>query len=643
MEYFLIVLRKIKKLPDEFYNFWNTEKKSLIEEINSEDIINVINDIEEMLFFKNIKNTNKINKNRFFTSKPSLDYYNLFKKTSRSSKNLPDFNGCNTSFCSLQIYDNYSLKSQYSQLEEEFISIFTSCQYTEEKEVEGSNIIHNNKKELMYISLDLLIYKIAFDKQYEINDNLNDTISGFIHQYTSFISTEILLLKINNAVNFYLSKRKVIAFNLIAFMNLIVIKNFVKEIQFNIILKNNLLDIYQSFIKIKDINDKFCDVFNDIIVLLESDDEEEISSTLLSLSNRKKRTVFISRTTKRNSTQNVVLNPMSNVLMDWNAKDIAKELTYITSSLINRIEDSELLYRNFNNENKKIRAPNVVSVIERFDKVSYFVIEEILSYDKKKLRAKMIEKFILVADELDALRNFNDCMNIKSCLTHFIIRNLHKTWKLVGQEYKNIVSKLNRKYSFDKNFSSLREHIEQCKKNNLSYIPYFGLVLKDIAFNEEGHKYTNEKRLINIQKIKNIKNIIDSFFAFKQNSLFVRHIYGLEILNELNPKSEKELETISNCLEPIFTLAKKKITVKRMTRTDITMINKNKNCFFINTPLCRSKKNSYDTEDTSLRYDEEDDGYDGDSDNVSKLSFKNRLSDRKSKFFLLKSDRKETK
>ena len=115
------MLRKIKKLPDEFYNFWNTEKKSLIEEINSEDIINVINDIEEMLFFKNIKNTNKINKNRFFTSKPSLDYYNLFKKTSRSSKNLPDFNGCNTSFCSLQIYDNYSLKSQYSQLEEEFI------------------------------------------------------------------------------------------------------------------------------------------------------------------------------------------------------------------------------------------------------------------------------------------------------------------------------------------------------------------------------------------------------------------------------------------------------------------------------------------------------------------------------------------
>ena len=54
MEYFLIVLRKIKKLPDEFYNFWNTEKKSLIEEINSEDIINVINDIEEMINY-NIK------------------------------------------------------------------------------------------------------------------------------------------------------------------------------------------------------------------------------------------------------------------------------------------------------------------------------------------------------------------------------------------------------------------------------------------------------------------------------------------------------------------------------------------------------------------------------------------------------------
>ena len=126
----------------------------------------------------------------------------------------------------------------------------------------------------------------------------------------------------------------------------------------------------------------------------------------------------------------------------------------------------------------------------------------------------------------------------------------------------------------------------------------------------------------------------------------MRHILGLEILSELEPKDEKELEKIANCIEPVFTLAKKKITVKRMTKTDIALINKNKNNFIINSSLCRSKRNSYDTEDTSMRYDDEDDGYEGDYDTISTIIEKNKYifnNPSKNTLFLLQSDRKETK
>ena len=733
----------VTKLPDEFYVFWNTEKKILL--IKSKGFLNnIINDIDEIIFCKNNKLTKECNrgmKGRYFTSRPNVDYDSLFDSNGIDKK---DYNGLNSNnnINAFQQYENYSLKSQcliegddigefdneikgkrnsYINEDDDDENEDDKDKYSFERQdiKEGHNILYiqhpnNNNdndntsttssvnKEISFITVDLFISLLQdnpmiFDlPEYNNNNNIsnisltlggtssngghnglislfndNDIITGFVTQYTAFISTKILIHKLINAIEYYIrvNINNTPPYYLVYFLLSVIIKNFKKEIQYNTKLKTHLTTFLRSLLSNEhlSLNSKTKDLINDVVFILESIDDIEITSILTQITRNKKR-----QSTRHKSSihfknafmfpESLIINPLQNKLVEWDAIDIAKELTYITSTMVIQIEESELLFHNFNSAYKKTKAPNICNLIERFDKLSFFIMEEILSYDKKKYRAKVIEKFIHVADELRKMHNFNDCMNIKSCLNHFILRTLDKTWKIVDKESIDILNALNKNFSFERNFSLLRNEIETCKSMGTSYIPYFGLVLKDIAFNEEGMKYIHKenKQLFNLNKVIKVQKILKSFFMFKKHAALLcgKHIYGLEILNEINPKKEEELEEIKNMLEPMFTLAKKKIALKRMTKTDITLMNKNKNCFL----SFSGKKRSFDTEDTGVFGEDEDDGYEGDGDckkgnnnkrNVNKSERgkddNNKVNDNTNgnnnagKIFVLRGGRKETK
>ena len=76
-------IRKLKQLPDEFYIFWNTEKKILLDKKN-EKIQNFVTNIDEMLFYKSVKNATRIKKKNL-SSEPSNEYLNLYKSKNQST------------------------------------------------------------------------------------------------------------------------------------------------------------------------------------------------------------------------------------------------------------------------------------------------------------------------------------------------------------------------------------------------------------------------------------------------------------------------------------------------------------------------------------------------------------------------------
>ena len=71
--------------------------------------------------------------------------------------------------------------------------------------------------------------------------------------------------------------------------------------------------------------------------------------------------------------------------------DLANEFTRITFALFSKINVKELLPGIFSRNKKKDTSPNVVNCVERFDNLVYFIVEDIISYDRKRFRAQLIE------------------------------------------------------------------------------------------------------------------------------------------------------------------------------------------------------------------------------------------------------------
>ena len=226
------------------------------------------------------------------------------------------------------------------------------------------------------------------------------------------------------------------------------------------------------------------------------------------------------------------------------------------------------------------KSPNITKLIIRFNKISKWIMEEILSYDSSKDRAKVIELFLCVAQELRNIHNLNDCFAVITTFNHLCIKRLKKTWKQVTQHSKNLQKELSKLCSILKNFEAIKNEFLQYKNNindindlKEGCIPYLAPYLKDLAFLEEGHKYFNDNKLINIHKLlivgKNIRNI-------KESQIFIysyKPVYSLAFLSDPEPLEDNELTTLSEALEPKYKLNSKKSKMKRKTNTEIKMEN----------------------------------------------------------------------
>ena len=99
------------------------------------------------------------------------------------------------------------------------------------------------------------------------------------------------------------------------------------------------------------------------------------------------------------------------------------------------------------------------------------------------------------------------------------------------------------------------------------YVPYLGILLKEIINLEEKYKYILDKGNINCCKIQKLYILINDFFNFKNNPLTKVNIYNLDVLENLAPKNEEQIELVITKIEPkLFISAGNEL--KRKTKTD---------------------------------------------------------------------------
>ena len=254
--------------------------------------------------------------------------------------------------------------------------------------------------------------------------------------------------------------------------------------------------------------------------------------------------------------------------LNYEVKDIGEELLSISQTSLNKIKRKELYNGAFLKKSKLITSPNVIENINKFNKLISFIIEDILSYDFPKDRAKIIERWANIADYCRKRKDYNDLFAINSVFKNFIIVGLDLTWKEIGNKTRKLIREIDNFCSFEGNYKNVREDMKLLNKNEF-YTPYLGLLLKDLNFYEENLKYLNGN-LINFEKINRVQNSIDDFFRFQKNTDKRTVILNddLNFFENLENQKESYLENIANKLEPKFTLYNNPKKVKRYTYID---------------------------------------------------------------------------
>jgi len=418
-----------------------------------------------------------------------------------------------------------------------------------EKELNNLNYYSKkNKCKISYITLNLFIKKLCTEN---LKNDYPILYKSFINQYQEFYSIPALIEKIIEAINYYIKKINIEIPESICLLNKIISNQF-KNIEDNSELIEKLKTLYVEFKDISWINEPLKKEIENVNFILSSsnnDNEFDLEHTRLLLADRKKsKAISIRSRTKAKVLNNKTIYKYPYFyIFDFSDEEIARNLTLISYKMLSCININELWNNNFSKDDKYLKAPNVMKLIDRFNKLMLFIIEDISSYETNKARAKLITKWANIAKRCKDLHNYNDLLIINQCFNHYLLRKMVSAWKKLSKSTISLIEELNKFCTNQQCYINIRREIVGCK--HIAYIPYLGILLKEIDDIENKYKYMEkfgEYNCINCIKIQKIYWVVNKFFEFKNFSFTFTQINDLNILNQLNPRTKEEIECMIN-------------------------------------------------------------------------------------------------
>ena len=485
-------------------------------------------------------------------------YNNFFDK--KESSHLRDF---------LSSINNYRISTNIFSEEENIfvdedekkdVNIF----YIEnEKELtELSYYSKKNKCNISFITLNLFIKEICIGS---LRTKYPILYKSFESQYQEFLSVPSLIEKILDSMNFYIKKIGIEIPDLVFLLNKIISTQF-KKIEDNKELIDKINNLYKSIKKLEWISGSLEKEIEKVNYILSSNsnDDFDLDYTKYLISDRRKTKAIVIRPRARGKAINkktTYKNPYF-YIFDFSDEEIARNLTLISYKLLSSIDFNELWNGNFIQDDKYTKSPNVMKVIDRFDKLMLFIIEDICSYETNKARVKLITKWANIAKTCRDLHNYNDLLIINQCFNHTLIKKMVSTWKKIPKSTLELISDLNKFCSSQQCYINIRKEIVGCK--HIAYIPYLGILLKEIVDIKNKYKYAEkigDYNCINCVKLQKMYYLVNKFFEFKNYSFTFTQVNELNILNQINPKGCEEIE------EMIINIEKNKSTLKELIQS----------------------------------------------------------------------------
>ncbi|EGC30159.1 hypothetical protein DICPUDRAFT_41848, partial [Dictyostelium purpureum] len=229
-------------------------------------------------------------------------------------------------------------------------------------------------------------------------------------------------------------------------------------------------------------------------------------------------------------------------------EEISRQLTLMDFEIFSNIKATELLNQSWNKPKLRHRSPNVLSLIARFNEISEWTASSILSYERVKDRARIMAKFIKIAEYcMKSLNNFNTSMAILSGLNASSIHRLKFTKEEMPKHTMQVYQDLQQQLS---SAQAYKEYRALLAKSNPPCLPYLGVYLTDLTFFEDGNPDFIQG-FINFGKRKLIYGSISNVQSFQNTKYNLQPVYQIaKLLTGFKLLNENELYSRSMTYEP---------------------------------------------------------------------------------------------
>ncbi|CAG5124735.1 unnamed protein product, partial [Candidula unifasciata] len=219
-------------------------------------------------------------------------------------------------------------------------------------------------------------------------------------------------------------------------------------------------------------------------------------------------------------------------LLEISCRKIAEQLTYKDANLFKKVIPHHCLGAVWSRRDKEGQsdAPSVQATIQQFNNVSLRVVATVLKTLELRTsqRAKVLQKWILIAQDLRELKNFSSLKAIITGLQSHPVYRLRKTWSALPKDTMVLFEELSEIFSVENNqinsrellmkeatakFPDLESQSRSLKRKNLQKrrswidngivqgtVPYLGTFLTDLTMIDTAFPDTIEDGLINFEK-----------------------------------------------------------------------------------------------------------------------------------------------
>jgi len=253
-----------------------------------------------------------------------------------------------------------------------------------------------------------------------------------------------------------------------------------------------------------------------------------------------------------NQAPDTILPPTLNfkdlTVLDIAPLEMARQLTLIEYDMFRKIQPKECLQQAWTGGERQTRAPNIYTIITRFNRISNWVSSEIVSEGKLKQRVGLLRYFIKLARKCLKLNNFNAVMEINAGLLSNSVYRLKKTWEQLPAKTKKKFEAMTKLMSNETNYRSYRDGL---RASNPPVVPYFGMYLTDLIYIENGNPDKTKENHINFDKSRLIARVIKEIQSYQQSPYNLKRVIEFETyFSNLKCLAETDIHQYSILCEP---------------------------------------------------------------------------------------------